>query len=182
MGAPKDPKKRKFWIENLSKAHTGKKYTQESKDKMSIATSGENNGMYGKKQTQKMKDSISGENNYNYGKHNDNHKPDCSCSFCKAKRGELQITGENHPQYKGKEYQKKNGRWMIWIDGIRYNKARYITMKCIDRELIKGEEVHHINEDPSNDKPKNLYLFATHGKHMSHHMMKNPPILISNIL
>lgn len=55
-------------------------------------------------------------------------------------------------------------------------------MKCLQRELKTDEEVHHINEDKLDDRPENLYIFATKGEHTKHHNLKNPPILISNII
>lgn len=132
MPAPKDPEKRKLWIENLSKSHIGlkrKSFTQKTKDKMS------------------------------------NSK-----------------IGKNHPKYKGKEYKDKNGRWYIWINRIKYVRARYIAEQYLYRKLTDSECVHHINEDKSDDRPENLYVFATNGEHVSQHHIKNPSILTSNIL
>ena len=137
--------------------------TQETKDNMSKAVSGENNPNYGKfgkdnpsygsKRTQKVKNIMS-----------------------KAK------LGEKHPLWKGSEYQDTKGRWIIWVDGIKYCRARYVVMKCLGRELVKGETVHHINGDKSDDRPENLYLFQTAGEHNRHHHWKITPIITSNII
>ena len=141
----------KYW-----KSMIGKKQTQETKDKMCLAKSRENNPMFGKKHTkeanEKKRKSMIGKN-----------------------------AGENNSKWKGGAYQNANGRWIIYIDGIKYKRARYIAMKCLGRELLKGETVHHINGIKSDDKPENLYLFATRGKHTSYHFTKNKPILISNL-
>ena len=167
MGAPKDPEKRKLWIENLSKSHIGYIQTQEHKDKISIANSGENNPMYSK---------------------HAKHKPDCLCSVCKAKRGELKR--EKHWKWKGEEYLGKDGRWYIWVDEIRYIRSRYVAMKYLGRELKTDECIHHIGvhypmnsiKNKGDDSPENLYVFASNGKHVTHHKLKITPILISNIL
>ena len=90
--------------------------------------------------------------------------------------------GEKNGMWKGEEYLGDGGRRWIWADGIKYAKARYVAMKCLGRELTQVEVVHHMNEDCSDDRPENLYLFATHGEHMRHHKMKNPPILTSNLI
>ena len=160
-----------------------------------------------------------------------NHKPDCQCFCCKAKRGEYSgknnfmfnkgylMTGKNNPQYgkrgkdtpnyglkrtqktkdklrasaigkhsgknnyrwKGGEYQNKDGRWFIWIDNILYQRARYIAEQRLSRKLISTEIIHHINNDCSDDRLENLYLFSTKGKHSRQHMLKNSPILTSNL-
>ena len=204
MGAPKDPEKRKLWIKNLSKSHTGKKQAKHKPDCQCAFCKGKRGEYKGKNSSLFGR---TGDKNHNYGKHNEHHKPDCQCFCCKAKRGETKgehssmyrkkqkqsvkdkisknmpdRSGDKHPGWKGGEYQKKNGRWMIWIDGITYITARYITMQCVHRKLTSNEEVHHINEDKSDDRPENLYLFSTKGEHTTHHMMKTPPILISNII
>ena len=57
-------KRRKKWL--------GKKHTEESKEKMRIALSGKNNGMYGKKHTDEARKKVSlattGANNPFFGK------------------------------------------------------------------------------------------------------------------
>lgn len=92
------------------------------------------------------------------------------------------MSGEKHWAWKGGEYKRANGRWFIWIDGIKYRRARYVAMKYLKRELTPEEIVHHINEDKGDDKPENLYLFANQGEHAGHHRMKNPPVLLSNLI
>ena len=90
--------------------------------------------------------------------------------------------GEKNHQWRGKKYQTKEGRWIIAVDNIRVCQARHIAEKCLKRKLKKKEVVHHINEDKSDDRPVNLYIFRNQSKHMSYHNLKIKPILISNII
>lgn len=59
---------------------------------------------------------------------------------------------------------------------------RLIAEKCLGRYLLKGERIHHINEIKNDNQPKNLYLFPSIGKHNGFHLLKNKPILQSNII
>ena len=90
--------------------------------------------------------------------------------------------GEKNWRWKGKTYQNSKGRWIIWINGIKYVRARYVALQCLGRELIKGEIVHHINEDPSDDRSENLYVFPNLSEHNKHHAWKITPILTSNLI
>ena len=40
----------------------------------------------------------------------------------------------------------------------------------LGRPLQKGEVVHHIDEDKTNDSPENLQLFPTKGAHTRYHV------------
>lgn len=156
MPAPKDRIKRAKWIKNMSNSQTGLKRSQKHKDNMSKAQTG-------KRRTQEHKDNISkalsGKNNPTFGR-----------------------TGENNYKWKGEEYQETGGRWIIWVNNVRYRRARYIAMKCLGRKLVDNETIHHINEDPSDDRPENLYLFTNQSNHCSHHRYKITPTLISNLI
>lgn len=90
-------------------------------------------------------------------------------------------TGEKSGMWRGKEYQRKDGRWFIWSNGIKYRRARYIAMQCLGRELTEEEIIHHINGNKEDDRPENLYVFETNGDHVRQHMLKCPPILTSNL-
>lgn len=92
------------------------------------------------------------------------------------------ISGDKNNMWRGEEFLGANGRWWIWVDGIKYIRARYIAMVFLGRELKSEEEIHHINEICTDDRPENLYVFPTKGAHIIFHNLKNPPILTSNII
>ena len=49
-------------------------------------------------------------------------------------------------------------------------RARSIMEKHLNRKLIKGECVHHIDHNVKNNNIKNLHLFESKGKHSSYHL------------
>ena len=102
--------------EKIRKAHLGTKRTEETKKKMSIASSGENNGMYGmtgeknpmfgKTHTPKTRKFLSlinsGKNNARYGvKHTEESLAKMRASLAKRKK-DTYLSGKNHAMYKGR--------------------------------------------------------------------------------
>jgi len=78
-------------------------------------------------------------------------------------------------------YQMKDGRWMITINGKHVIRYRYIAEQCLKRKLIKGELIHHINENSLDDRPENLYLFKTKKEHLDYHRFKKDYIKETNL-
>lgn len=108
--------------------------------------------------------------------------------FCSRKCQDNFQVGKNHSHWQGGKVKMRN-RWYIWKPDypfIKYSsyvpQYRLIAEKILGRYLIKGEEIHHINEIKDDDRPENLYLFANRSKHMRYHHLKNKPILKSNLL
>jgi hypothetical protein len=52
-------------------------------------------------------------------------------------------------------------------------RSRLIAEKVLGRYLTSKERIHHINDDPSDDRKENLYLFKTQGYHCVFHRQVN---------
>lgn len=114
-------------------------------------------------------------------------------SLTKEERGKLYNTahkGAIHANSKpiGSSYiQKHNGYKMIKTGEKRWEpEHKVIVENMIDRNLKKGETIHHIDSNRLNNDPKNLYLFEKRGLHTSFtvlvkHEIINPFILKSNL-
>ena len=90
-------------------------------------------------------------------------------------------SGKNNGMWQGEKI-KRRGRWYIWINRKRQLQSRVITEQRIGRKLNKSEIVHHINENKSDDRLENLYLFSTNGQHTRQHRLKKTPNIISNLV
>ena len=116
-----------------------------------------------------------GKKNSMYGKHHTKET--------KKKQIETQL-GEKGHQWKSSVF-IKNNYWTIYlphwpIKPKRIKTCRFIASMMLGRHLTK-EAVHHIDEDKLNDKPENLYVFFSCGKHTGYHNKKIKPDLISNL-
>ena len=104
------------------------------------------------------------------------------------KKGHNPGTGKNHPNWKGGRIKTIQGYFAIYKPNhpntIRNHilEHRLVAEKCLGRYLTKFEVIHHINEIRTDNKPENLYLFETSGKHTGFHNLKNKPKLISNLI
>lgn len=83
---------------------------------------------------------------------------------------------ENSSNWKGGTYLTNDGRKMILNpDHPNTRKNGYVLrsvanmVKKIGRPLNKGEIVHHIDGDVTNDSPENLKLFPNINKHIRWH-------------
>lgn len=63
------------------------------------------------------------------------------------------------------QLRRKTGRY------VRYGRlnSRIIAENVLGRELKKREIIHHINENPADDRPENLFLFRHPRAHMKWH-------------
>ena len=101
----------------------------------------------------------------------------------------LQISGKNHWQWKGGKYKDKSGYQYVLKSKHPFCNSRgyicehrLIAEKYLGRYLTKLEVIHHINRIENDNRPENLYLFATSGKHNSYHHLKIKSKLKSNLI
>ena len=102
------------------------------------------------------------------------------------------VSGKKNPRWKGGKYfNKRFNCWFIWKPdhpfagdgkGKYVRQSRLIAEKYFKRYLLPQEEVHHINEDRSDDRPENLYVFPSKKEHTIYHNLKNKDKLVSNLL
>lgn len=110
--------------------------------------SGEKNPMYGKRRT--------GEKNPMYGKRK-HLAPRWTGGRKHRKDGYIFVVApEDHPY---PSYTKKSGLKYIL-------EHRFVMEKHLGRYLTPLEVVHHINEDPSDNRIENLRLYTTQAEHI----------------
>lgn len=74
---------------------------------------------------------------------------------------------------------KSGGYVEVWTPDHPYSKSGYVAEhrlvaeRELGRYLTAREVVHHINEQPADNRPENLMVFPNNGAHMSFHA--NPP-------
>lgn len=59
-------------------------------------------------------------------------------------------------------------------------RSRLVAEEFLKRFLLKSEVVHHINEDNTDDRPENLFIFPSKSDHTYFHW--HPRALVSNLL
>lgn len=77
-------------------------------------------------------------------------------------------------------YILKNGYKMVIKKGHpRANDHGYvrehilIMEEKLGRLILKGESIHHLDGDKTNNSPDNLILFGSHTEHLQHHWAEN---------
>lgn len=126
--------------EKIRRAKTGKKRPD---------MAGVNNYFYGKQ--------LTGEKNGFYGK---SHPEETRKKMSEAKPhryidgiGYIRILKPDHPFHDNRGYVKEH---------------RLVMEEYLGRYLTKDEIVHHINENPSDNRPENLQIM-TRPEHVKHH-------------
>ena len=98
---------------------------------------------------------------------------------------EIMPRGENHWNWQGGKIVDKKGRIFIYIPNHPFCdkhgyvfEHRLVAEKCLGRYLEPTETSHHIDFDPSNNKPENIFIFETTNEHTIFHLLiKYNPIL-----
>lgn len=90
-------------------------------------------------------------------------------------KGTTYAKGESNPNWKGGR-RIKSGYVLVWCPGHpRADKNSYVpehvlvAEKKLNRQLRKGEIVHHINGKKQDNHPDNLHVFPNVAEHMRHH-------------
>lgn len=93
-------------------------------------------------------------------------KPKPSCEICGTELWKWKDKRcREHMDY---SFRKQNKPF----SGMPRNEKRYrgIAERILGRELRPHELIHHINENPSDDRPENLYMFRSISAHMRWHL------------
>lgn len=92
--------------------------------------------------------------------------------------------GARNPNWKGGQVAGVDGRILVYCPGdpeakmlggthaLRY---RLVARKKIGRELLDNEVVHHINGDPTDDRPENLEVIARSAHASLHAVERKDP-------
>ena len=88
--------------------------------------------------------------------------------------------GEKHWNWKGGRQTSGNGYIYIYLPEHpesdsrgRVYEHRIVMEKALNRFLLKGEVIDHINGDRKDNRPENLRVFSSNGEHLSVTMRKN---------
>lgn len=79
--------------------------------------------------------------------------------------------GELSPNWNGGKYSDNRGYIIEKRNGVRKAEHRYLIEDSFGRELTSGEEVHHLDENKSNNDLDNLIVF-TKKDHRTYHLVK----------
>ncbi len=112
--------------------------------------------------------------------------PNCNSKFTAPPSGRKYCkfscydrTGSNNPKWKGGILVSDGYRYVYkphHPDAIKLGyvlEHRLVMEKLIGRRLNKSEAVHHLNHNRLDNRPENLELCSSNGKHfIEHHLVK----------
>lgn len=70
---------------------------------------------------------------------------------------------------------------IVVVDGRRVREHRLVAEKILGRPLTRGEHVHHMNEDPKDNRPENLAVM-TASQHVRLHWYLRAPYRIKGFV
>lgn len=153
-------KRTKEHLEAMSKCRIGKRLTDETRKKMSETAkrSGFGLWMLGRKQPKSVCKKISIGNKGK--KRSLETKMRMKASFKK---------GKEHHLWKGGRIGDGRGYILLWTEEGYIEEHRFVMEKILGRKLTSKEQVHHINENRSDNRLENLQLCADYKEHMAIH-------------
>ena len=77
-------------------------------------------------------------------------------------KGGKRITNQGYIEIKSSEHPFRNKQGYV-------PKHRLVVEKTLGRYLTRLEIIHHINENPTDNRTKNLYLFSKRWQHAVYH-------------
>ena len=90
-------------------------------------------------------------------------------------------SGAEHPDWTGGR-RLHGGYWYIWTNqhplrtkGNYVAEHRLVAEATLGRYLTRSEVVHHINGDPSDNRPENLAVFGSNAEHLRHELTGRVP-------
>lgn len=89
---------------------------------------------------------------------------------CSGRANAPRLTGALNNRYNGGLCEHDGRLWVVCRDGSQVTYARALMMGHLGRLLGPWECVHHVNEDPADDRLENLMVMSR-AEHARHHMM-----------
>lgn len=124
---------------------TGKKRSQETKEKISKKNKGRKPWCTGKKLSKEHREKLS-----------------------KAKLGKYK--GVKHPNWNGGKRIDEKGYVRVWVNTKKWRYEHRLIMEIhLERTLKRNEVVHHINENKQDNRLENLMLFPSNKAHLRYH-------------
>jgi hypothetical protein len=106
---------------------------------------------------------VSGENHWR----NRPENAERACEYISEQQSRMMDI--NNPNWKGGVTRTPEGRVLVRMDSKYVSEHRLLMEKHLGRPLERCEIVHHINNDPTDNRLENLELFRNQAVHVAHH-------------
>lgn len=77
-----------------------------------------------------------------------------------------------------KSYVEHHGYVMVREGALWRREHRVVAEQKIGRPLLKTEIVHHRNLDRADNRPENLRVYRSHGRHFAHHRLRRSAVFL----